>query len=526
MSLLELERVGRRHRQGAHERVVLRDVSLRLDRGELVAVWGLRRSGRSTLLRVAAGIEAPGQRRRALRGRGSGRERRRRARRRDRLLPARAGDEEGRGVLEQLLIAPARAGHPPVGARTRALEALARAGAERCAARTLRELDGAETVRVTLARALALGPALLVIDEPTVGVDLLERDGILALLRSLADEGLAVLIATGEAAGLSGADRALSLAEGELRGSAAARARAGAAAAPARERVSACTTSGPAHRRPTVDAVSMLELERVVKRYRRGAGEHVHAVDGVSLRLEPGEMLALHGPSGSGKTTLLLLIATLLRPDRGAIRFDGRDLASLSERQACDYLHGDVGFVYQSPQLMPRVSALENACIKLVLGGVGTREAQARALPWLERVGIGANAQQTPEQLSGGERQRVAIARALVGEPRLILADEPTGNLDSARSREIVELLHAIAHERGAAVLLVTHDLEAASIADRHCTLRDGRLCEGDPGAPGEGHPGEPGAPGGGDPGEPVGKPDEPVGAPTARRAYPAAARG
>jgi ABC-type lipoprotein export system ATPase subunit len=225
----------------------------------------------------------------------------------------------------------------------------------------------------------------------------------------------------------------------------------------------------------------MLELERVVKRYRRG-GEQVHAVDGVSLTLREGEMLALHGPSGSGKTTLLLLIATLLSPDEGEIRFAGRELSSLSESQACDYLHRDVGFVYQSPQLMPRVSALENASIKLVLGGMGTREAQAHTLPWLERVGIADHARQTPEQLSGGERQRVAIARALAGEPRLILADEPTGNLDSARSREIVELLRSIAHERGAAVLLVTHDLEAASIADRRCTLRDGRLTEAHPG--------------------------------------------
>ena len=130
---------------------------------------------------------------------------------------------------------------------------------------------------------------------------------------------------------------------------------------------------------------------------------------------------------------------------------------------------------------MPRVSALENASIKLLLGGMGTREAQAHALPWLERVGLADHARQTPEQLSGGERQRVAIARALAGEPRLILADEPTGNLDSARSREIVELLRSLAHERGAAVLLVTHDLEAASIADRRCTLRDGQAHEGSP---------------------------------------------
>jgi putative ABC transport system ATP-binding protein len=220
-----------------------------------------------------------------------------------------------------------------------------------------------------------------------------------------------------------------------------------------------------------------LEVDRVVKHY-RGGGEEVRAVDGVSLTIEPGEMVALHGPSGSGKTTLLLLIARLLAPDRGAIRFAGCDLASLSEDQASDHLLRDVGFIYQSPQLMARVPAIENAAVKLLLGGVGMREAQARALVWLRRVGLGDSTRRTPEQLSGGERQRVAIARALAGEPRLILADEPTGNLDSVRSEEIVRLLRAVAHERGAGVLLVTHDLEAASVADRRCTLRDGRLIE------------------------------------------------
>jgi putative ABC transport system ATP-binding protein len=225
----------------------------------------------------------------------------------------------------------------------------------------------------------------------------------------------------------------------------------------------------------------MLELEKVVKRY-RGGGEQVCAVNGVTLTLAPGELLALHGPSGSGKTTLLLLVATLLAPDEGSIRFAGRELSSLSESQACDYLHREVGFVYQGFQLMPRVSALENASIKLVLGGMGTREAQARTLPWLERVGLGDHAHRTPEHLSAGERQRVAIARALTGEPRLILADEPTGNLDSARSVEIVELLREVAHERDASVLLVTHDVETASIADRRCTLRDGMLSQAPPG--------------------------------------------
>jgi putative ABC transport system ATP-binding protein len=223
--------------------------------------------------------------------------------------------------------------------------------------------------------------------------------------------------------------------------------------------------------------MAVLELERVVKRYRRGS-EQVSAVDGASLELGAGEMLALHGPSGSGKTTLLLLVAALLAPDAGEIRFDGNPISALSEREACDYLQRDVGFVYQSPQLMGRVSALENVALKLVLAGTPARQARAQALPWLQRVGIAAQAEQTPETLSGGELQRVAIARALVGEPRLILADEPTGNLDSVRSREIVELLREVARERGAGVLLVTHDLEAASVADRHVTLRDGKLTQ------------------------------------------------
>ena len=225
----------------------------------------------------------------------------------------------------------------------------------------------------------------------------------------------------------------------------------------------------------------MLELEGVVKSY-RGADEDVHAVDGVDLHIAAGEMVALHGPSGSGKTTLLLLIAALLAPDRGTVRYDGRDLGSLSETEVCEYLMRDIGFVYQRFHLMPKVSAIENASRKLLLGGIGMKDAHARAIPWLVRVGLEDRLEYPPERLSTGECQRVAIARVLAAEPRLILADEPTGNLDSARSRQIVELLCSIAHERDAAVLLVTHDLETAAIADRRCTLRDGKLTEDPPG--------------------------------------------
>jgi ABC-type lipoprotein export system ATPase subunit len=232
----------------------------------------------------------------------------------------------------------------------------------------------------------------------------------------------------------------------------------------------------------------LLEFERVVKHY-RGGGEEVHAVAGVDLTVKAGEMVALHGPSGSGKTTLLKLAATLLTPDEGTIRFAETDLQSFSEDDASEYLMRDVGFVYQSAHLMPRVSALENAAIKLVLAGVRRRDAEAQALTWLDRLGLSARVHRSPEQLSGGERQRVALARALCGDPRLILADEPTGNLDSARSHEIIALLSEIAHKRGAAVLLVTHDTDAARLADHSYTLRDGHLlahdADGAPGGPG-----------------------------------------
>ncbi len=219
----------------------------------------------------------------------------------------------------------------------------------------------------------------------------------------------------------------------------------------------------------------MLELDEVVKRY-SSASEDVRAVDGVSLRVEGGEMVSLQGPSGSGKTTLLLLAACALRADAGSVRYQGRDLGSLSEQQAAQYRLGEVGLIGQGTHLMARVPAVENAATKLLLGGVALPEARRRAGEWLERVGLSGRTLHTPEELSGGERQRVAIARALVGAPKLILADEPTGNLDSQRSQEIIALLGALAREQGAAVLLVTHDGEATAAADRRLLIRDGRL--------------------------------------------------
>jgi putative ABC transport system ATP-binding protein len=225
--------------------------------------------------------------------------------------------------------------------------------------------------------------------------------------------------------------------------------------------------------------VSVLELEGVVKQY-ADVDEVVRAVDDVTLTIEPGNVLALYGPSGSGKTTLLLLAAGLLAPDRGIVRFAGRDLASLSAGELAAHQRREIGFVYQSAHLMSGVPAVENAAVKLLADGVSLRRARAVASEWLERLGLLHRLEHPPERLSGGERQRVAIARALVNGPRLILADEPTGNLDTRRGSQILRLLAGIAREHEAAVLLATHDPQAAAVADRVYGLRDGKLLEGD----------------------------------------------
>jgi putative ABC transport system ATP-binding protein len=221
--------------------------------------------------------------------------------------------------------------------------------------------------------------------------------------------------------------------------------------------------------------VSSLQLRELVKHY-RSVSETVRAVDGVSLTILPGELVALYGPSGSGKTTLLQLAAGLLPPDAGSVVFDGRDITQLSAADSATYRRRNVGLVFQSFHLIAGASALENAAIKLLGDGYSLRDAKRLARPWLDRVGVSGRAEHTPVQMSMGERQRVAIARALVNEPRLLLTDEPTGNLDSERSQQILELLTSICHERGIPGLLATHDPQARGFAASVQILRDGRL--------------------------------------------------
>jgi putative ABC transport system ATP-binding protein len=227
--------------------------------------------------------------------------------------------------------------------------------------------------------------------------------------------------------------------------------------------------------------MSMLELRELVKHFPVASGPSVRAVDGVSMSVSGGEFVALYGPSGSGKTTLLMLIAALLRPDAGSIVLGDRDISKLSERDAAHYRLHELGFVRQALNLIPGANALDNAALKLMGTDVGSREARRRIAPLLERLGLAERSRHPAEQLSMGERQRVMIARALSSEPRLLLADEPTGSLDSQRSREVLELLRELCREREVAVVLVSHDPQAAAYADRVLALRDGKLTSYDP---------------------------------------------
>jgi putative ABC transport system ATP-binding protein len=224
----------------------------------------------------------------------------------------------------------------------------------------------------------------------------------------------------------------------------------------------------------------VLELRELVKHYPAIGGEPVRAVDGVSLKVEPGEMVALYGPSGSGKTTLLLMVATLLQPTSGAVLIGDRDVSSLSEREASHFRLSELGFIRQNFDLLPGVTAIDNAVLKL-LKSMRWRDAHEKIAPLLERLGLGQRLEHRAELLSMGERQRVMIARALSTEPRLLLADEPTGSLDSQRGREVLELLTELCREHQVAIVLVSHDPQAAAYADRVYALRDGKLSDYEP---------------------------------------------
>jgi putative ABC transport system ATP-binding protein len=224
-----------------------------------------------------------------------------------------------------------------------------------------------------------------------------------------------------------------------------------------------------------VEDLPVVEGRELTKVYRM-EGVEVRALDGIDVTVGRGDSLAIMGPSGSGKSTLLGLLGGLDRPTSGSLKFEGREATRLSDDELARVRNQVVGFVFQNFQLLPRTSALGNVGLPLVYRGIGRAERRRRATEALEGVGLGHRLQHRPSQLSGGEQQRVAIARALAAEPAMLLADEPTGNLDSRSGEEVLELLARLRAERGVAVVVVTHDAGVARRFDRTVLVRDGRL--------------------------------------------------
>jgi len=221
-------------------------------------------------------------------------------------------------------------------------------------------------------------------------------------------------------------------------------------------------------------AAPLVALEGVTRTYLQGDQE-IHVLKGIGLEIGAGEFVALQGPSGSGKSTLLHILGLLDRPSGGRYRLDGEDVAGLPDDRLSELRNRTLGFLFQSFYLVPYISALENVMLPGLYGPTPTRELRRRAGELLGQVGLGDRLDFRPGQLSGGQQQRVALARALVNDPRLLLADEPTGQLDSATSAEILELLGTI-HSQGRTLILVTHDQETAARAERRIVLDDGRI--------------------------------------------------
>ena len=217
---------------------------------------------------------------------------------------------------------------------------------------------------------------------------------------------------------------------------------------------------------------ALIFFENIRKSYRLG-GVDIHALDGVNLSIHQNEFVALMGPSGSGKSTLMNILGCLDSPTSGQYALNGKDVGSMRDWQLSEIRNTEIGFVFQSFNLLPRMSSLDNVALPLVYAGVSSKQRQNRAQELLELVGLGDRLKNKPNQLSGGQRQRVAIARALANKPSLVLADEPTGNLDSTTAQEIMEILTKV-NAQGNTIVVVTHEREVAEYAQRIIHLKDG----------------------------------------------------
>ena len=475
---VELHDVFKIYREQEIETVALRGVSLRVETGEFVAIVGRSGSGKSTLLGLMAGLTLPNAGQVALNGQDVARlseVQRAELRRRyvglvfqnNNLIPF-------LNVQENVELAMARLKKGgATSAKTRranVLKLLERVGLAGRLTHRPGQLSGGEQQRVAIAVALANNPAVLLADEPTGELDSTGAAGIIELLHELNQErGMTIVLVTHNVELVAQAGRSLRMTDGLLT-----------TFDPRQEQANLLLnrqielTLGelnlPDSRLPNTQPL-VLEATGLVKIFRGG----VAALRGVNLAVHLGESLAVMGPSGCGKSTLLNLLGGLDQPTEGTIKLNEQVLPTQATDKLALLRRREIGFIFQSHNLIATLTAAENVALPLILDNVAAQQRRSRALALLEQVGLAKVADKLPDQLSGGQRQRVAIARSLVHNPKLVLADEPTGSLDSDSAAEIASLLTGLAHSHKLALVLVTHDSLVAARCDRVLHMLDGR---------------------------------------------------
>lgn len=468
-AVLELQDVFKIYREQEIETVALRGASLKVEAGEFVAIVGRSGSGKSTLMGIAAGLTSPNAGKVLIGGRDIGRiKEEERANLRQRYLGIVFQNNNLVPFLsacENVELVMAKANYNGSSRRTQAIALLTRVGLAQRLNHRPGQLSGGEQQRVAIALALANNPTLLLADELTGELDSATAASIMQLLHELNRErGMAVVLVTHNLELAAQAGRGMRMADGLLT-----------AFDPAAEQAeieAARQLSGTVFGQATGPMV--LDARGLSKTFKGG----IEALREIELEIHAGASLAIMGPSGCGKSTLLNLLGGLDRPTQGKVTLNGQPLSELDNNALALVRRREIGFIFQSHNLIATLTATENVALPLLLDGVAAQERQARAMELLNQLGMTTLADKLPDQMSGGQRQRVAIARALAHQPKLVLADEPTGSLDSDTAAQVAALLTDLAHSQGLALVLVTHDPQVAARCDRVIHLLDGQLEE------------------------------------------------
>lgn len=466
-AVLELQDVFKIYREREIETVALRGASLKIEAGEFVTIVGRSGSGKSTLMGIAAGLTSPSAGKVLLGGRDITRlSEEERASLRQRYLGIVFQNNNLIPFLtarENVELAIKVEKEKSINRKAQAIGLLERVGLGNRLNHRPGQLSGGEQQRVAIALALANKPALLLADELTGELDSFTAASIIQLLRELnREQGMVIVLVTHNLELAVQAGRGLRMADGLITPFDPAAEQAEIEA----ERQLTGNLNGPTHQPVILKAVAL------DKTFKGG----ILALRNISFEVHRGESVAIMGPSGSGKSTLLNLLGGLDRPTRGEINLNGQPLPRLDNNSLALLRRREIGFIFQAHNLIATLSAAENVALPLILDNVAFQERQERALELLAQLGIADLAGKLPDQMSGGQRQRVAIARSLAHRPQLLLADEPTGSLDSDTASQVAGLLTEMAHTQNLALVMVTHDTQVAARCDRVIHLIDGQL--------------------------------------------------